>query len=205
MRVPLSSLPCPLHSGRHSSHRPSSFLPTPRLGWRGRGKPLPQQEEVGKSVWETAPGVARVSPSEDEKLVAEQIWACFLTPRPTPHGSSGFSSLFLGTATANISLWIHLHFQKPLNSNVLNYRELRTQLAPLKVTLKSLKAKEFGVPQNAVSLIITLLGTCLSFEMLSLTSSLLMLSKHHKVARQGRYYQPQFADEETEAQRVCIS
>ena len=41
--------------------------------------------------------------------------------------------------------------------------------------------------------------------MLSLTSSLLMLSKHHQVARQGRYYQPQFADKETEAQRVCIS
>lgn len=64
----------------------------------------------GKSVWETAPRVARVSRSEDEKLVAEQIWACFLTPSPTPHGSSGFSSLFLGTAPANISLWNHLHF-----------------------------------------------------------------------------------------------
>lgn len=140
---------------------------------------------MGKSVWETAPGVVRVSPSEDEKLVAEQTWAQ-APDSPDPHPMGALAFLISGNCARQIFLWIHLHFQKPLNSNVLNYHELRTQLAPLKVTLKSLQAKEFGVPPECCVPNNNTPGHLSLLRMLSLTSSLLMLSEHHKSSQAGQ-------------------
>ena len=133
-------------------------LPTPRPGWRGWESPCPRRRKWKVKLWERAPGVAR-SPDRGWETGGRADLGPIPDPQPHPPWELWFLPSVSGNCACKYFSLDSSAFSKPLNSNVLNYRELRTQLAALKVTLKSLQAKEFGVPRNTVSLITILLGT----------------------------------------------